>query len=105
MTYTGNSPILRLQAGDTITRVALTWLRNNRMSSSNHQQEPSLAAHAKRKLEVTAPNGAKYTSYVEKENCQLVCFVPPQAGTYTAKVTVMSRPSAEPKIHIGLAFY
>ena len=91
-------------AGDTLTRVALTWLRNIHMPSSNHNQDAQYTTNAKLKLEVTAPGGQKYTSYVAKENCQLVSFAPPQSGTYTIKVTVMERPP-EGYIYIGLAFY
>lgn len=91
-------------ASDTLSRVALTWLRNARVS--DHMKEPGTnAGCAKLKLEVTAPGGQVYTSYVAKENCQLVSFTPPKSGTYTVKVTVMERPSDEPNIHIGLAFY
>lgn len=74
------------------------------MPSSNHNQDAQYTTNAKLKLEVTAPGGQKYTSYVAKENCQLVSFAPPQSGTYTIKVTVMERPP-EGYIYIGLAFY
>lgn len=93
-------------SSDTLTRVCLAWLKNNRISG-NHATPvtPSNPDCAVLLLKVTAPNGTVYQSTREGGNVQLISFVPPVTGTYTIQVTKKSAPSSEPNVYFGLSWY
>lgn len=95
-----------VSSSDTLTRVCLAWLKNNRLSGSHTTTNtPSDPACAVLYLEVKAPNGTVYRSQRSSGNVQLVSFKPPVSGTYTITVTKKSAPSSEPNVYFGLAWY
>ena len=95
-----------VSSSDTLTRVCLAWLKNNRVSGSHTvPSTPSNPACAVLYLEVKAPNGTVYRSQRSSGNVQLISFKPPVTGTYTITVRKISAPSSEPNVYFGLAWY
>ncbi len=108
-TFTSSSStytkMFSVTSSDTLMNVALVWQKNNRMTGSHSaHNDPANPACPKLKLEITAPNGTKFTSYRTSGNVQMLTFVPIGTGTYTIKVTKMSAPSSEPTVTFALAW-
>ncbi len=95
-----------VSASDTLTRVNLSWLKNNRLSGNHGSYNPpSNPSCAVLYLEVVAPNGTVYKSERNGGNVQNICFTPPVTGTYTIRVKKISAPSSEPNVYFGLSWY
>lgn len=93
-------------ANEKLTRIALAWGKYNRLSGSHDTlNEPTNPACAQLYLQVTTPSGKVYRSQKANGNTQLICFKPTESGTYTIKVTKVSAPASEPRVHFGLSWY
>lgn len=95
-----------VSSSDTLTRVALTWLKNNRITGS-HTSDVTVsdADCATLYLKVTSPSGVVYRSQCNRGNVQLISFDPTETGTYTIDVTVQEASADESNIYYGLAWY
>ena len=96
-----------VSSSDTLTRVALTWLKNNRITGTHALDDSNVsdADCATLYLKVTSPSGEVYRSHCDHGNVQLISFIPSEAGTYTIDVSVHEASSDEPNIYFGLAWY
>lgn len=96
-----------VSSSDTLTRVALTWLKNNRVTGSHTADSPNVsdADCAMLYLKVTSPSGVVYRSQCNRGNVQLISFDPTETGTYTIDVTVQEASADESNIYYGLAWY
>ncbi len=102
-TYTKDFTV---SSSDTLTRVCLTWLKDNRISGSHITGTTTELDCARLNLTVLAPDGTTYRSYRLKGNVQLISFVPPTTGTYRITVeraTTLSGTSDN--VYFGLAWY
>ncbi len=108
-TFTSSTSVytttFNVSASDTLMNVALAWQKNNRMTGSHTSyNDPANPACPRLTLEITAPNGTKFTSARTSGNVQMLSFVPVGTGTYTIKVTKVSAPSSEPTVTFALAW-
>lgn len=108
-TFTSSTSVytktFNVSSSDTLMNVALVWQKNNRMTGSHTSyNDPANPACPCLTMEITAPNGTKFTSARTTGNVQMLSFVPVGTGTYTIKVTKVSAPTSEPTVTFALAW-
>ena len=96
---------MNVTSSDTLMRISLAFLKNNRMSTSDHTVLPTQYTLPNLNLEIYSPSGVLVTSSTTtKNNVEIAEFTPTEYGTYTIKVVNASPSSNTGTIYFGLAW-
>lgn len=94
-----------VSSSDDLMRVALTWLKYEKYSSSDHISGTLTSGnYVNLDLKVTAPSGKNvYSSTVDYGNVEIVQFEPKESGTYTITITIKNSPTQ--KTYFSVAWW
>lgn len=95
---------MNVTSSDTLMRISLSFLKYNKMSTTNHTILPVDKVLPSLDLKIYSPTGKLVASSNTTNNVDIAEFVPTEYGTYTITVVNTSPNSDTGTIYFGLSW-